>query len=284
MEYVIVAFGVDELFANYSPSARYYMRVFATFLFIQFMANWLCTICYRSDLRETRDNPDIEKLLWDEHPMDGDNDAAQAKSAQTSEDVTSNKTGLVWRWCDACRMRQPPRAHHCKVCAKCILKRDHHCFFTGTCIGFYNQRYFVFLMFYMALTVALYMPLFHSYMQLYYAPLTTSYWDYFLPVTIYNWFTGALEFKWMILVSHYYVVWWAGIMAFGFLVSQICAIYKGLTTHEMYKRNEIRSTAKLSDHLNDVFGACWWLNFILPAVILFKQPGDGKHWENVKKI
>nr|XP_017207335.1 palmitoyltransferase ZDHHC22 isoform X2 [Danio rerio] len=33
--------------------------------------------------------------------------------------------------------------HFCKVCKKVILKRDHHCFFTGNCIGNRNMRYFI---------------------------------------------------------------------------------------------------------------------------------------------
>lgn len=33
--------------------------------------------------------------------------------------------------------------HFCKLCRKVILKRDHHCFFTGNCIGKKNMRYFI---------------------------------------------------------------------------------------------------------------------------------------------
>lgn len=33
--------------------------------------------------------------------------------------------------------------HFCKLCKKVIYKRDHHCFFTGNCIGNRNMRYFI---------------------------------------------------------------------------------------------------------------------------------------------
>ena len=33
--------------------------------------------------------------------------------------------------------------HFCKLCKKVIFKRDHHCFFTGNCIGNRNMRYFI---------------------------------------------------------------------------------------------------------------------------------------------
>lgn len=31
------------------------------------------------------------------------------------------------RYCKLCQVWKPPRAHHCKICGKCILKLDHHC-------------------------------------------------------------------------------------------------------------------------------------------------------------
>lgn len=33
--------------------------------------------------------------------------------------------------CRICQLPQPPQTHHCKVCNKCIVVRDHHCYFTG---------------------------------------------------------------------------------------------------------------------------------------------------------
>lgn len=29
--------------------------------------------------------------------------------------------------CKKCIAPKPPRTHHCSVCAKCVLKMDHHC-------------------------------------------------------------------------------------------------------------------------------------------------------------
>lgn len=33
----------------------------------------------------------------------------------------------IWRWCSKCNAAKPPRAHHCSVCRRCVLKMDHHC-------------------------------------------------------------------------------------------------------------------------------------------------------------
>ena len=42
--------------------------------------------------------------------------------------------------------------HFCKLCKKVILRRDHHCFFTGNCIGNKNMRYFIMFCIYTSCT------------------------------------------------------------------------------------------------------------------------------------
>lgn len=42
--------------------------------------------------------------------------------------------------------------HFCKLCKKVIMKRDHHCFFTGNCIGNRNMRYFIMFSIYTSCT------------------------------------------------------------------------------------------------------------------------------------
>lgn len=44
--------------------------------------------------------------------------------------------------CKKCISPKPPRAHHCSICNKCILKMDHHCPWINNCVGYYNHRYF----------------------------------------------------------------------------------------------------------------------------------------------
>ena len=48
-----------------------------------------------------------------------------------------------WRFCSSCEANAPPRSFHCWICRRCILARDHHCVFTGNCIGHTNRRYFL---------------------------------------------------------------------------------------------------------------------------------------------
>lgn len=56
---------------------------------------------------------------------------------------------LEWQYCSLCNRLGPPRSWHCTKCDVCIVKRDHHCIFTGCCIGHLNHRYFLLLFLYL---------------------------------------------------------------------------------------------------------------------------------------
>ncbi|ORY39548.1 zf-DHHC-domain-containing protein [Rhizoclosmatium globosum] len=49
---------------------------------------------------------------------------------------------LKMKRCRHCKHPKPERAHHCKVCNKCVMKMDHHCPWINNCVGHFNHRYF----------------------------------------------------------------------------------------------------------------------------------------------
>ncbi|KZT67918.1 zf-DHHC-domain-containing protein [Daedalea quercina L-15889] len=73
-----------------------------------------------------------------------------------SEEVNIT-TASVTR-CKRCKVLRPEeRAHHCRICNKCILKYDHHCpVRVNQCVGLYNERHFVLFLIYMCLATFCY--------------------------------------------------------------------------------------------------------------------------------
>lgn len=47
------------------------------------------------------------------------------------------------RFCVHCAKFKPDRTHHCRQCGTCVLKMDHHCPWISNCVGFYNHKFFM---------------------------------------------------------------------------------------------------------------------------------------------
>ncbi|XP_063978418.1 probable palmitoyltransferase ZDHHC24 [Diachasmimorpha longicaudata] len=180
-----------------------------------------------------------------------------------------------WRFCVSCEAMAPPRSWHCQTCDICILKRDHHCVFTGCCIGHFNHRYF--LMFVLYLFIA---TVYSFYYNNYFI------WgriEFQFPMSIVKLifplasFAFGLDYSTDQLYLMLYVISIVGMGFTGTLsVYHFQLVFTGAVAHERVKKNS-KYDLGWRENVKNVFGERWYLTWILPY-FESKLVGDGITW------
>ena len=169
-----------------------------------------------------------------------------------------------WRFCSACEANAPPRSAHCWACDVCVLKRDHHCMFTGNCIGYTNQRYFMNFLLYVSVGA-----LYCSYLNVDYMLEALGNVTFFSLIAIFMpmlaWvlgFTPAYSFA-VAFISMICIVGF--LLVSGYMIYQLVNIYRGQTMWESARGTQDYNFG-WHDNMAEVFGERTYLAFMSPFV------------------
>jgi len=191
-----------------------------------------------------------------------------------------------WRFCSVCEANAPPRSKHCWMCDVCVLKRDHHCIFTGNCIGYNNQRYFINFLLYLSVGA-----FYCNFLNVDYTIETLGNINLLTLFTILlpmlSWVFGVAP-AYTFAVAFISMVCLLGfLLVTGYLIYQLRNIYCGQTMWETASGTKDYNFG-WRENMMEVFGQSYILAFFSPFV---KSPllGDGlefkkKYNENVKDL
>lgn len=177
-----------------------------------------------------------------------------------------------WKFCAACECNSPPRSFHCYNCNLCILLRDHHCTFTGNCIGLHNRRYYLSLLMSMCLAAGYSMALNYDYMYHLFGSISlTSILTIMFPMI--SWIFVKTE------SVTAFQVFMCSLCIVGFLLSSGLLVYHMINTvngQVVYERSYNINIYNLGwkENLALVLGTRWkisWLSPLIPSPI----PSDG---------
>ncbi|CAH8603892.1 unnamed protein product [Schistosoma mattheei] len=123
-------FVIDFIILNHSPSHAFYWTsgtIYHLFAILAVVSHF-------------------KAFSTDPHPIG----AANQTFAKCLQQYSSYLSAPPIR-CTKCLTIKPIRAHHCRICQRCIRKMDHHCPWVNNCVGEGNQKYFVLFAFYICL-------------------------------------------------------------------------------------------------------------------------------------
>lgn len=148
---------LPEVFAEYSSQTHLLLRIFGAWIYIAVCSNMFLCRKRNSSIRHRMLLQPVVKQM-SSHVTNMDSDVQVRETAKhMGEHFTPDPfgDGNNWHICACCEVFVPPRAWHCHACNTCILRRDHHCAFTGCCIGEENQSNFLGLLFYLGVGTSL---------------------------------------------------------------------------------------------------------------------------------
>lgn len=190
--------------------------------------------------------------------------------------VISNNINNGWVFCEFCEENRPARSFHCKKCNKCVLKRDHHCFFFSTCIGYFNQRYYLLYLMHLFISMT-----YAFYYNCYFFSLNIDIFEFiFILARLLNPVVCILsqeplnskDFYVAVLIMNALLVLWS----ISLFLHHGWNFLNGGTHYEM-KSNNKRYNLGWKQNVIQGFGKQWYLAILWPFVHS-QLPGNGEDW------
>ncbi|CAI4225698.1 unnamed protein product [Auanema sp. JU1783] len=188
---------------------------------------------------------------------------------ELEEEHSEKVFGDRGKYCIDCNREAPLRSHHCPLCKICVLRKDHHCFVTGKCVGLGNQRFFMTFLFWcvLGLSYCLYE------LTLYISSINDDLLPFGFvkligPFAIARWMLSYTSLFDAAMCSLYTFAWASLVAAGGFLGLQIYYTCYGYTMYE-YHSVTMREAfdgdgVSISERFRLVFGKNYLLNFFFP--------------------
>jgi len=222
---------LPDLLSGTHPKFLIFMRTLGTWLMIAVLSNMYLVRKRNSSIRNRMlAQPSSVPPISPTNQLNSEEEVKETTNPM-EEQYSAKPFGNPKNWhiCAACKVYVPPRSWHCDVCQTCILRRDHHCVFTGCCIGEENQSNFMGLVLYLAIGMTLstiFSVVYHLYI------LEQNIWSFFYRSSpLYYVFYGFdVRYSLAALNMAGHAVAW---VVFSYYV--ICSL-KGQTTADAYKK------------------------------------------------
>ncbi|XP_014220040.1 palmitoyltransferase ZDHHC3 [Copidosoma floridanum] len=156
-----------------------------------------------------------------------------------------------WTVCSRCETYRPPRAHHCRICKRCIKKMDHHCPWINNCVGERNQKYFIQFLVYVGV------------LAMYAVALLISAWAYDCPQCSNDMAIKQTRILHCVILGLESVMF--GTFVIAILVYQFQAILDDETTIERLQTSSHRRNTKTFALLSQVCGKSHPIFWLLPC-------------------
>ncbi|CAG2111871.1 unnamed protein product [Medioppia subpectinata] len=187
-----------------------------------------------------------------------------------------------WRFCAACEGNSPPRSYHCHICDECILKRDHHCVFSGCCIGYKNFRYYYGLLIYVGIG-GLYATVLNQYFI--WEVLGGFNWvtilNHLLPFPF--WVFGRITFPVMVYTFIAIVDLCGCMFGFALLYYHTRLLINNQTTYERNKGTTQYSLGHWTHNVVENLGPNWLAAILLTPLVSSPLPRNGIDFPSIKE-